>query len=243
METTANGNNFSSMSHDLFELCKNEKEFPYDTHLDDPCWLEVAYSEHAYKQAYVDIEQNYPEFGPDEHEVIYRLDYEPEVVHSAEGEIETKNTNIMNATYTFQQLKKLRKSWNCARFFVAKTESEIIVADSKLITVWKKIEDISDQFHTPVTSCYWTDDLSKLGDIENILFNEYKSPPVGYEFHKNANVALSLLQILESYAYGQNTKPLEYWYINGLANEYRFDEMMQKLVNCEEQGCAYRFDD
>ena len=25
-------------------------------------WLEVAYSEHAYKQAYVDIEQNYPEF-------------------------------------------------------------------------------------------------------------------------------------------------------------------------------------
>lgn len=128
---------------------------------------------------------------------------------------------------TVDQMKERRESWRTWTFYVAETDDRIYVADSLMVTVWDKQGPLDG---TPLKASYWGE-VAELEGIDGLIFVQTECPLVGFDFHRKANILITMLNLMEGYAYCWDCKPKHIWYYNGLANGFEFDLLGEEVID------------
>lgn len=127
---------------------------------------------------------------------------------------------------TVDQMKERRESWRAWTFYVAETDDRVYVADSLMVTVWDKQGPLD---RTPLKASYWGE-VAELEGIDGLIFVQTECPLVGFDFHRKANILITMLNLMEGYAYCWDFKPKHIWYYNGLANGFEFDSLREEMI-------------
>lgn len=127
---------------------------------------------------------------------------------------------------TVDQMKERRESWRTWTFYVAETDDRVYVADSLMVTVWDKQGPLD---RTPLKASYWGE-VAKLEGIDGLTFVQTECPPAGFYFHQKANILISMLDLMEGYAYRWDSRPKDIQYYKHLASGFYFDQVGREII-------------